>query len=34
MKIYGITNVRGGSYANVNLDKATLDIIKQKIKLQ
>jgi DNA ligase (NAD+) len=34
MKIYGITNVRGGSYVNVNLDKATLDIIKQKIKLQ
>jgi NAD-dependent DNA ligase len=32
MKIYGIANVRGGSYANVNLDKATLDIIKQKIK--
>jgi len=34
MKIYGIANVRGGSYVNVNLDKATLDIIKQKIKLQ
>jgi NAD-dependent DNA ligase/predicted GIY-YIG superfamily endonuclease len=32
MKIYGIANVRGGSYANVNLDKTTLDIIKQKIK--
>jgi predicted GIY-YIG superfamily endonuclease len=32
MKIYGIANVRGGSYANVNLDKPTLDIIKQKIK--
>jgi NAD-dependent DNA ligase len=32
MKIYGIANVRGGSYANVNLDKSTLDIIKQKIK--
>ncbi len=32
MKIYGIANVRGGSYVNVNLDKSTLDIIKQKIK--
>jgi hypothetical protein len=32
MKIYGIANVRGGSYVNVNLDKTTLDIIKQKIK--
>jgi len=32
MKIYGIANVRGGSYVNVNLDKATLDIIKEKIK--
>jgi NAD-dependent DNA ligase len=32
MKIYGIANVRGGSYANVNLDKSILDIIKQKIK--
>ena len=32
MKIYGIANVRGGSYINVNLDKATLDIIKEKIK--
>lgn len=32
MKLYGIANVRGGSYSNVNLDKATLDIIKQKIK--
>jgi len=32
MKIYGIANVRGGTYANVNLDKTTLDIIKQKIK--
>jgi DNA ligase (NAD+) len=32
MKLYGIANVRGGSYNNVNLDKSTLDIIKQKIK--
>jgi len=32
MKIYGIANVRGGTYVNVNLDKATLDIIKEKIK--
>jgi len=32
MKIYGIANVRGGSYANVNLDKSTLGIIKQKIE--
>jgi predicted GIY-YIG superfamily endonuclease len=32
MKLYGIANVRGGSYNNVNLDKSTLDIIKQKLK--
>ena len=32
MKLYGIANVRGGSYSNVNLDKSTLDIIKQKLK--
>jgi DNA ligase (NAD+) len=32
MKLYGIANVRGGSYNNVILDKSTLDIIKQKLK--
>jgi NAD-dependent DNA ligase/predicted GIY-YIG superfamily endonuclease len=32
MKLYGIANVRGGSYSNVNLDKSTLDTIKQKLK--
>jgi len=33
MKLYGVANVRGGSYSAVNLDKSTLDTIAQKIKL-
>jgi hypothetical protein len=33
MKLYGVANVRGGSYAAVNLDKSTLDTITEKLKL-
>ena len=33
MKLYGVANVRGGSYTAVNLDKSTLDTIAQQLKL-
>jgi predicted GIY-YIG superfamily endonuclease len=32
MKLYGVANVRGGSYDAVNLDKSTLDTITQKLE--
>ena len=32
MKLYGVANVRGGSYSAVNLDKSTLDTIAQKLE--
>ena len=31
MKLYGVANVRGGSYDKVILDKSTLDTITQKL---
>jgi len=33
MKLYGVANVRGGSYDKVILDKSTLDTIAQQLKL-